>query len=183
MPEKGWKVRPSREGLTIIYTGNGKGKTTAALGQALRAAGHDFKVCVIQFIKDGKAVSGEAEFLDRFPAGIGLHVTGSGFTWQRDDQETRRAAESGWALALEKTMTGEYDLVILDELTYLVSYNLLEESRVIDLINERPSHVHLLITGRDATAGLIEAADLVTEMREVKHPYQKGIKAQKGIEF
>ena len=170
-----------RRGLTILYTGNGKGKTTASMGQAMRAVGQGLNVCVIQFIK-GTWLTGEAKAC----ATLGLvefHSMGSGFTWRESPQETKRAAEAGWTLAEEKVMGGAFDMVILDELTYLITYQLIDESCILNLIRNRPSHVHLVISGRDASAALIEAADLVTEIKEVKHPYAVGVKAQPGIEF
>lgn len=171
----------ARRGLTILYTGNGKGKTTAAMGQVMRAAGQGLTVCVIQFIK-GSWVTGEAKACQDM-AGVEFHAMGTGFTWKESPQETKQAAEIGWALAEQKIMGGSYDLVVLDELTYLINYKLVAESTILNLIHHRPSRVHLVITGREASAALIEAADLVTEMKEVKHPYAVGIKAQAGIEF
>ncbi len=170
-----------RRGLILLYTGNGKGKTTASLGQVLRAVGHGFRVCVIQFIKGGWP-TGEAKACAALEQ-VEFHVMGSGFTWKQDPAETRRAAEAGWALAEEKILSGAYDLVVLDELTYLLTYQLVAEARVLEVIRKRPAQVHLVISGRDASPALIAVADLVTEMREVKHPYASGIKAQAGIEY
>lgn len=174
-------VKMERRGLTILYTGNGKGKTTASLGQALRAAGQGLKVCIVQFVK-GKWPTGEAKFCAASEL-VEFHTTGVGFTWRADPAETKQAAEAGWALASAKVMGGEYDLVVLDELTYLMTYQLVEESVILDVIRKRPRHVHLVISGRGASPALVEIADLVTEMREVKHPYSQGVKAQAGIEF
>ena len=170
-----------RHGLILLYTGHGKGKTTAALGQVLRAVGHGLKVCVIQFIK-GSWPTGEAKACGAL-AQVEFHVMGSGFTWQQAPEETKRAAEAAWALAEIKVAGGEFDMVVLDELTYLLSYQLVDEGRIIEVIRKRPPHVHLVITGRDASAALIDASDLVSEMRELKHPYASGVKAQAGIEF
>ena len=170
-----------RRGLTILYTGNGKGKTTASMGQVMRAVGQGLNVCVIQFIK-GTWLTGEAKTCATLGK-VEFHSMGSGFTWRESPQETKRAAEAGWALAEEKVRGGAYDLVVLDELTYLINYQLVDESCILDLIHNRPSHVHIVISGREASAGLIAAADLVTEMKEVKHPYAVGVKAQPGIEF
>jgi len=170
------------KGLTIIFTGDGKGKTTAALGQVLRAVGHGLKTCVIQFIK-GKWPTGEAKAMGTF-GGLGeFHTMGSGFTWKCSEQETIDAAAQAWQLTKVKVMSGAYDLVVLDELTYLVTYKLLDENEVLDLIKQRPKQVNLVITGRNASQGILEAADLVTEMRLLKHPYEKGIKARAGIEY
>jgi len=173
----------TEKGLVLIYTGDGKGKTTAALGQALRAAGHGLRVCIIQFIK-GAWETGEAKALQAFAELIELHVTGSGFTWQaKDKEEVRQTALAGWRLARDKVLSDDFDLVVLEELTYLVTYGILAEAEVIKLLAMRPPRLHVLITGRAASAGLIAAADLVTEMREIKHPYKIGIQARKGIEW
>jgi len=171
------------QGLIIINTGHGKGKTTAALGQAVRAAGQGLKVCIIQFIK-GQGKTGEAlAFASAFPGQIELHLTGTGFTWQQDKETVKNAALAGWNLAKEKITSDAYDLVVLDELTYLIGLGILAEGEVISLLRSRPQRLHLVITGRDASQGLIEYADMVTEMRAIKHPFEKGIKAQRGIEF
>lgn len=171
------------QGLVIINTGHGKGKSTAAFGQALRAAGQGLRVCIIQFIK-GQAKTGEAlAFTTAFPGQVELHLAGTGFTWQQDMETVKEAALAGWQLAREKIASDAYDLMVLDELTYLIGLGLIPEDEVIALFRARPKRLHLVITGRDASQGLIEYADLVTEMRAIKHPFQKGIKAQKGIEF
>ena len=172
----------AKNGLTLIYTGSGKGKTSAAFGLALRAAGHGLRVCIIQFIK-GQWPTGETKAVSRFADLIELHTKGAGFTWTSTEEETRQAAAQAWQLAMEKALSDRYDLLILDELTYLVSYQLLAEEEVLDLLARRPARLHLLITGRDASPGLIAAADLVTEMKEIKHPFDTGVAAQKGIEF
>ncbi len=171
------------QGLVMINTGHGKGKTTAAFGQALRAAGQGLKVCIIQFIK-GETKTGEALALaSAFPGQVELHLAGTGFTWKQDMETVKAAALAGWQLAREKISSDAYDLIVLDELTYLIGFGILTEEEVIALFRERPQRLHLVITGRDAGQGLIEYADLVTEMRAIKHPFQQGIKAQKGIEF
>jgi cob(I)alamin adenosyltransferase len=171
------------QGLVIVNTGHGKGKTTAAMGQAVRAAGQGLKVCIIQFIK-GQGKTGEAlAFASAFPGQVELHCTGTGFTWQQDKEIVKEAALAGWKLAKEKIASNAYDLIVLDELTYLIGLGILTEDEVVALFRARPQRLHLVITGRDASQGLIEYADLVTEMRVMKHPFQKGIKAQKGIEF
>lgn len=171
------------QGLVIINTGHGKGKTTAAFGQALRAVGQGLQVCIIQFIK-GTTKSGEALALTTgFPGQVALHLAGTGFTWKQDREIVKAAALEGWQLAREKILSNVYDLIVLDELTYLITLDLVPEEEILDLFRERPQRLHLIITGRDATQGLIEYADLVTEMRAIKHPFQKGVTAQKGIEF
>lgn len=169
-------------GLVLIFTGNGKGKTTAAFGQALRAAGHGLKVCIIQFIKGSRA-PGEVKALAALQECIEIHVTGSGFTWQQAEDVVRQKALEGWALAQEKIMSDAYDMIILEELTYLINYGILDEQSILKTIKGRPVRQHLIITGRDAGANLINAADLVTEMKEIKHHFAQGIMAQQGIEF
>jgi cob(I)alamin adenosyltransferase len=170
-------------GLTILFTGNGKGKTTAAFGQALRAAGHHKKIAIIQFIKE-RTDTGEALAIAALGDRIELHVTGSGFSWaQRDQTAFQQVAQAGWRLAQEKIASNAYDLIILDELTYLIHFELVPEAEVLATLAAKPAGLHLIITGRHAGPGLIAAADLVTEMREVKHPHQRGITAQAGIEF
>ncbi|MDZ7641902.1 MAG: cob(I)yrinic acid a,c-diamide adenosyltransferase [Desulfurivibrio sp.] len=166
------------QGLLLIHTGHGKGKTSAAFGQALRAAGQGLTVCLIQFVKAQD--SGELRAIGAIP-GIELHQVGSGFSW-RDRQQFHLSAQRGWQLAQEKIAAG-YGLVILDELTYLLNYQVLTVEEVLDTLQNRPTGQHLLITGRDAAAELLAIADLVTEMREIKHPFQQGIRAQQGIEF
>jgi len=171
------------EGLVIINTGNGKGKTTAALGQALRAAGHGMQICIIQFIK-GQSRTGEALAIKKaFPEQIEFHVTGTGFSWQQEKEKVEAAALAGWRLAQKKIMSDAFEMVILEELTYLMHLNILPEEEILAILRERPKRLHIVLTGRNASAGLIACADLVTEMREIKHPYKTGILAQKGIEF
>jgi len=171
------------QGLVIINTGHGKGKTTAAFGQAVRAAGHGLRVCIIQFIK-GQGNTGEAlAFASAFPDQVELHLAGTGFTWQQDKETVKAAALKGWELAKKKILSDACDLIVLDEFTYLIGFGIVSEEEAIDLFRRRPSRLHLVITGRDASQGLIDYADLVTEMQTIKHPFKKGIKAQKGIEF
>jgi cob(I)alamin adenosyltransferase len=174
----------ANKGQILLYTGNGKGKTTAALGQALRAAGHDFKIVIIQFIKNmdntGEVKAAKKIFADH----LEIYPMGTGFTWNaKDKKELRQAAEKGWALAKDKINSGRYNMVILDELTYPLNYNLLDQDEVVEFLKQKPVPLHIIITGRDANDLLIDLADLVTEMKEIKHPYQKGVKATKGIEF
>ena len=174
----------AKKGLILLYTGNGKGKTTAALGQVLRAAGHGFKVAIIQFIKNmdntGEIKAAKKIFADH----LEIFPMGSGFTWDAKDQdELRQAAEKGWALAKEKINSGQYCMVILDELTYTLNYGLLDQEEVVSFLKHKPEPLHIIITGRDANDKLIDLADLVTEMKEIKHPYQNGVKATKGIEY
>ena len=172
-----------RKGLLIVYTGKGKGKTTAALGLALRAVGHDMPVCVIQFLK-GSWTYGELPAVARFDDLIEFHVLGRGFTWKSEDlAEDTRIAREAWAFAQEILRRDRHRLLILDELTYLVKYNMVDEADILAAIEGRPEGTHVVVTGRDASPGLVELADLVTEMREVKHPFHDGVKAQRGIEF
>ena len=170
-------------GLLIVYTGNGKGKTTAALGMAMRAAGHGLRVCFIQFIK-GSWHYGELDGVKRFNGLIDLHVMGKGFTWKSDNLgEDARLAREAWAFAVEAIDSGKYHTVVLDEFTYLLHYGMLETGQCLERLKKRRLEQHVVITGRYAPEDLIESADLVTEMREVKHPLKSGIKAQRGIEF
>jgi len=171
------------KGLLIVNTGNGKGKTTAALGLAFRAIGHKKKVCVIQFIK-GSETYGELLAVEKYKDLIDIFVTGNGFTWQSDDIAVDQAcAMKGWQLAREQLNSPEYFMVILDELTYLMTLGFLEADIILDHIKKRREDLHVVVTGRYAPGKLIETADLVTEMQEVKHPYSMGVMAQKGIEF
>ncbi|RJX31195.1 MAG: cob(I)yrinic acid a,c-diamide adenosyltransferase [Desulfurivibrio sp.] len=173
----------ARRGLVLLHTGDGKGKSTAAFGQALRAAGQGLKVCIIQFIK-AQTGTGEARAFQALAGQVEFHVKGSGFTWQQKNKdEVIRVARQAFAFAREKIMSGRYDMVVLDELTYLLSYGMVAEEEVLELIRQRPASLHLVITGRDAGEKLVAAADLVSEVRMIKHPYAAGVKAQKGIEF
>jgi len=170
-------------GLLTVFTGKGKGKTTAALGMAVRALGHGWKVCLIQFVK-GTWKTGEWEALKRFEDLMVVHVKGKGFIHDdRDIERDRGPAREAWNLAKRALITDDYRLVILDEFTYLLKYKLIEEREVCDALLNRREDLHVVITGREAPGCLIEMADMVTEMKEVKHPMTQGIKAQRGIEF
>jgi len=172
-----------KNSLLLLFTGNGKGKTTSALGLAFRAMGHGFPVCMIQFIK-GSWRYGELEAAKHFPALFEIHVMGRGFTWQSDDLDKDiAAAREAWAFAEKTIREGLCRLLILDELTYLLTYGMLEEQAVLAALASRPETMHIVVTGRAATPGLIAAADLVTEMLDIKHPYANGVMAQQGIEF
>lgn len=172
-----------KQGLILIFTGNGKGKTTAALGMSIRAAGHGMKTCFIQFIK-GSWKYGEMEAMSRFREEIDFYVMGRGFTWKSDDLEKDKAvAQEAWEKAKEIVRSGGYHTVVLDEFTYLLRYNMIDKEEVLEVLRAKPKELHICITGRDAAEELVELADLVTEMHPIKHPYQQGIKAQKGIEF
>ena len=172
-----------KRGLLMVYTGDGKGKTTAALGQVFRALGHGLRVCIIQFIK-GSWQSGELTAADRFGDLLDIHVLGRGFTWKSEDIEKDiEVARGAWEFAKEIINSEKYDMVVLDEITYLIKYQMVGEAAVVGFLQARPENVHLIATGRDASQSLMEAADLVTEVREIKHHFRSGIKAQKGIEF
>ena len=176
--------RPDRrnKGLVIVNTGNGKGKTTAALGLLLRAWGRDLRVVMLQFIKPKTANWGEARAAKKL--GVEIIPLGGGFTWMSEDiEKDRLLAQKGWQLCREKIESGEYDIVILDEITYCFKYGWLDIEEVLTALRNRSPDQHIVMTGRDAPAELIEFADLVTEMTEIKHPYKAGVKAQKGIEF
>jgi cob(I)alamin adenosyltransferase len=172
-----------RKGLVIVNTGEGKGKTTAALGTLLRAWGRGFRLCVIQFIKAETGRWGEVKAAEKL--GIEWHSMGDGFTWtSKNMEETTRRALEGWRLAQEKIRSGQYDLILLDEFTYALHFGWLDTAEVIDwLTANKPPDLHLIITGRDAPPALVQYADLVTEMLAIKHPFDEGVKAQAGIEF
>ena len=171
-----------RPALTVLYTGNGKGKTTAALGMLLRAWGRGMKVCMLSFIKSETSNYGEERAARKL--GVEMIPLGGGFTWLSKDIEHDKAlARRCWALCKEKIASGEYDIVILDEITYPLTYGWLEIDDVIETLRGRPANLHVIMTGRDAPQALLDYADLVTEMREVKHPFQQGIKAQPGVDF
>jgi cob(I)alamin adenosyltransferase len=170
-----------QRGLLLIHTGNGKGKSTAAFGMAFRALGHGMKVSIIQFIK-GKWKTGELRAAEQ--AGMEMIPMGQGFTWESKNLEEDKALmREAWTAASEKILSGQYDLIILDELNYVLGYGYLEAGDVLRCLQARPAHVHVVLTGRNAPEEIISAADCVTEMREIKHPYRKGIPAQKGIDY
>jgi len=171
------------DGLLIVNTGNGKGKTTAALGLLLRATGRGMRVGMFQFIKSAATRYGEHIAAERL--GVEIIPLGDGFTWLTDNiVEDQALAEQGWMRVKETLAAGTYDVLILDELTYCLTYRWLDEHEVITALQARPIGTHVVVTGRDASPALIEAADLVTEMRVIKHPYrEQGIAAQPGIEL
>lgn len=174
------------KGLLVVYTGNGKGKTTASLGMTVRAVGYDWQVCIVQFIK-GSWKYGELDGIKKLEPNVELNVMGEGFVGIIDDdksfEEHRVAAKKAYDLTLEKINSGKFQLIILDELNVAVSLGLVTDDELMALVNQKPEMLHLVITGRGATQWLIDNADLVTEMTEIKHPYQKGILAQKGVDF
>ena len=171
------------KGLLIVYTGPGKGKTTAALGMALRAIGHGMTVGVVQFIK-GRQDSAERAVLSRFE-NVDFQVIGDGFTWLTQNREQDIAtAERAWAEAERMIQDIRYELVILDELNPVLHYGYLDPARVLTIFSRRRPELHMVVTGRNAPQALIEQADLVSDIHSVKHPYrEQGVKAQRGIEF
>ena len=173
---------PKRKPLVVLYTGHGKGKTTAAMGALFRAWGRGMTVCMLSFIKSETSNYGEERAARKL--GIEIIPLGAGFTWLSKDIEHDKAlARRCWEACKEKIDSGRYDLVILDEMTYPLNYGWLDLDEVIEVLRHRPPNLHVIITGRDAPQALVDFADLVTEMRELKHPFQQGIKAQPGIDF
>ena len=171
------------KGLLIVHTGKGKGKSTAAFGLAARAIGNGMKVGVVQFVK-GKWATGERAVLERFPDLITVRVMGEGFTWDTQDrQRDIAAAKKAWESAKEFLADPSYRLVVLDELNIVLRYDYLDLDDVLAGLSARDQGQHVVVTGRNAKPALIEMADLVTEMTEIKHPFRAGVKAQVGIEF
>jgi cob(I)alamin adenosyltransferase len=170
-------------GLLIVHTGKGKGKSTAAFGMALRCVGHGMKVGVVQFVK-GAWSTGERGVLERFPDLVEFHAMGEGFTWETQDRKRDiEAAERAWAVAARMIADPEIRFVLLDELNIVLRYDYLPIEPVLEAIRARPADTHVVVTGRNAADAMIEAADLVTEMTLLKHPFREGVKAQAGIEF
>lgn len=169
-------------GLLLVVTGNGKGKSTAAFGMVARALGHGMKAGVVQFIKS-RTDTGEEAFLGRQP-GVEWHVTGDGFTWDTQNREQDIAtARRGWAIAARMLADPAYQLVVLDELTYLLSYGYLDSDTVLDALAQRPPMQHVVVTGRAAPAALVELADTVSVIADEKHAFRAGVKAQPGIDL
>jgi 5,6-dimethylbenzimidazole synthase/cob(I)alamin adenosyltransferase len=180
--EQSAKVEPARKGLLLVYTGKGKGKTTAALGVVFRALGRGLRAAVVQFIK-GKWKTGERLFAETIP-GLTFLVMGQGFTWESDDlTRDRNAAAEAWTKAKDLFTGGEHVVVVLDEITYAINYGFIEAADVLTALRNRPAHVHVIVTGRNAPEELCALADLVTEMKSVKHPFERGLKAQPGIDY
>lgn len=173
-------------GLLLVYTGHGKGKTTAALGLVFRALGRGLRVAVVQFIK-GKWKTGERTYAEGVAAvdpRLTFLVMGRGFTWESDDlSRDRNAARAAWTTAASMIASGEHAIVVLDELTYAIHYGFLSLDEVLAAFRDRPAHVHVVVTGRNAPDELVALADLVTEMRAVKHPFEQGLPAQPGVDF
>jgi len=177
------KQRENRQGVVLVHTGEGKGKSSSAFGVVFRAAGWGMKVCVIQFIK-GKWKTGEQKAAARFDS-IEWHALGDGFTWDtKNPGQDRRTSRDIWALAKDKVRSHQFDLVVFDEINYCCGYGWICGEEIAKFIREeRPGWMHLILTGRKAPQEVIEVADTVTEMRMLKHAYKKGIRAQQGIEF
>jgi cob(I)alamin adenosyltransferase len=170
------------ESLVLVNTGHGKGKSSAAFGVMARGWARGWRIGVVQFIKGGRWKTGERKLADHL--GIEWHTLGDGFTWESTDMdETIAKGRHAWAVAREKLASGDYDLLILDELTYAVKYGWVPTTEVVEAIRGRAPKTNVVVTGRDAPQELIEAADTATEMRKLKHAYDRGIGAKKGIEY
>jgi len=178
-------VNDVRRGLIIVNTGPGKGKTTAAMGTALRAVGNGMKVLMLQFLK-GSWHYGELDAVKAFGDNFVMKQLGRGFVkvgGAETDPEDIRMVEEAWQESREAILSGKWDLVILDEINYAISYGMLDPEKVVETLKQKPEMVHVILTGRNAHAKIIEIADTVTEMRQVKHAYEAGILAQRGIEY
>lgn len=177
--------KENTRGLLMVNTGDGKGKTTCALGLMMRAAGRGMRCAMIQFMKSKTDRYGEHESAEALD--IEVYTMGDGFTWDtKNPEQDVRTSEETWALCVEKMRSEEYDLLVFDELVYVLDYKFLNLRAVLDEIKnvrEKQPNLHIVVTGRNAPAALVEAADLVTEMKEIKHPFHAGIFAQQGIEF
>ncbi|MES9939984.1 MAG: cob(I)yrinic acid a,c-diamide adenosyltransferase [Candidatus Thiodiazotropha sp. 6PLUC2] len=177
------KQRNNRHGLTLVLTGEGKGKSSSAFGMVFRAAGWDMKVLVIQFIK-GKWKTGEQKAASRFE-NIEWHALGDGFTWDtKNPDQDRQTSREIWSFCQQKIVSENYDLVVLDEINYCCGYGWISGEEIADFIRDnKPAWMHLVLTGRDAPAELQAVADTVTEMGKIKHAFEQGIKAEQGVEF
>lgn len=177
----------NRKGYTLVYTGDGKGKTTAAIGLAVRAVGRGYKVLMLQFIKSPQRTYGEQIALRKI--GVELRQLGVGFTWTKTPEEHREALRKAWEMAKEETINGDWDVVILDEINNALAIerfpidDVLPLAEVVELIVRRPQHRHMVLTGRNAKPEIIEKADLVSEVQVVKHYYQEGVSAVLGLEY
>jgi cob(I)alamin adenosyltransferase len=168
--------------LVLLNTGDGKGKSTAAFGVVMRGVARGWSVCVVQFIKSGKWKVGEEDVARRL--GVEWLKGGDGFTWESTDLETSAGrAAAAWQLAAAAIAGGAHELIVLDEITYPITYGWIDGSRVVDAIRSRPARVNVVLTGRNAPPELVEVADTVTEMVKIKHAYDRGIKARRGIDF
>lgn len=176
-------TKTEEKGLVIVHTGKGKGKSTAGFGMVFRALGHGMKIGVVQFVK-GAWDTGERWVLEKFPEQVTISALGEGFTWETQDRTRDIAmARGAWEQAKTMIMDESYDMVLCDELNIVLRYDYLPVEEVIEVLKAKPEMKHVIITGRNAKDELMEAADLVTEMEMIKHPFRSGVKAQKGIEF
>jgi cob(I)alamin adenosyltransferase len=176
-------AKQKRVGLVIVNTGNGKGKTTAALGTAMRAVGSGFNVFMVQFIK-GSWDYGELHVVDKLKPNFEIKPMGEGFTWETKDKERdTKVAGEAWRFCKELIKKNEHDLLIFDEINNALDYGYLDVDDVVAALKNKPESMHIILTGRGAPQEIIDVADLVTEMREIKHPFHEGIYAQRGIEF
>jgi cob(I)alamin adenosyltransferase len=168
--------------LVLVNTGDGKGKSTAAFGTAMRAVAAGWHVCVVQFVKSGRWRTGEQKASAML--GIDWWTTGDGFTWDSSDMdETEAVAREGWRMASTMLASGDHRLIVLDEITYPINWGWIPTAEVVSAISARPAHVSVILTGRDAPAELVEIADTVTEMRNEKHAFDQGVRAMRGIDF
>ncbi len=176
-------TKTEEKGLLVVHTGKGKGKSTAAFGMVFRGIGHGFKVGVVQFVK-GAWGTGERDVLEKFPDQVTIKAMGEGFTWDvADRQRDIAAARAAWEMARELIADESYRMILLDELNIVLRYDYLPLEEVLEVLRNKPRDTHVIVTGRNAKEELIEIADLVTEMTEIKHPFRAGVKAQPGIEF
>ena len=176
-------TKTKEKGLLMVHTGKGKGKSTAAFGLVIRAMGNGMRVGVVQFVK-GKWQTGERDILEHFPERVTIRTMGEGFTWDTQDrQRDIAAAKAAWQVSCEMMADESYDLILLDELNIVLRYDYLPLAEIVQALDARRDGLHVVVTGRNAKDELIEAADLVTEMLEVKHHFKAGVKAQTGIEF
>ena len=187
LPDKIERLEPKeRKGLIVVITGNGKGKSTSALGMALRACGHGMRVCIIQFMK-GDLYAGEWDGIKQMNCAIELHATGKGFCGIQGNpypwSEHRANAQDAIDLAREKMATGGFDLMILDEINNALKLKLVDLEQVLEILKTKPPLMHMILTGRDAHPQVIELADTVSEISEIKHAYRQGIEPQPGIDF
>ena len=176
-------TKTEEKGLVIVHTGKGKGKSTAGFGMVFRALGHGMKIGVVQFVK-GSWDTGERWVLEKYPEQVTISALGEGFTWETQDRTRDIAmARGAWEQAKTMILDESYDMVLCDELNIVLRYDYLPVEEVIEVLKAKPEMKHVIITGRNAKDELMEAADLVTEMEMIKHPFRSGVKAQKGIEF
>ena len=178
-------TKTDKKGLIIVHTGKGKGKSSAAFGMIFRCIAHDMKCAVVQFIKGGMSTGERDLILSKFSDTCAFHTMGEGFTWETQDKERDiAAAQAAWAKAKELIRDDRHNMVLLDEINIAMRYGFIDEAEVIAFLqNEKPEMTHVVLTGRNASDALIEAADLATEMTLVKHPFRSGIKAQIGVEY